>query len=484
MFTRPAFLARFFFVGICLLWASLPGQAAPIQDPSALAPARPKAPRAPGEILHVEGTITEKDQFAGQKFAQVHQVVLQAGKTYLFDMISQEKNPKEFDPFLILKDPEGKVVASDDDSGGFPNARILYKPAVAGTYQVIATSYMTGKYLLIVREAPPGLTAVKAIKQDLLKSLQTLQTDFFRAKDQKDQVQVIGRLFQTLKDQGEQLLAVAQKYGKQEPLTNSEVELFLRQIGQLMQQLSPILSGAPAPAATKAVRDLRKQIPYPLVKGEFTLLLAKLLRQDYEHAYQEKDSRAAAAFYEEAHELLQNLARDKAAGSKLPKNMQQSWDLLTRQAEDTLFLLEHLSVGKPAPELEGEDLAGNKLRLSAYRGKVVVLDFWAFWCPHCVKMLPHERQLVQRLSKRPFVLLGINADRDREATQKRLEKEEITWPNLWDDGGKLSQQYRVSYWPTIYVLDARGIIRYRDVRGEELEQAVETLLREVERPSP
>jgi thiol-disulfide isomerase/thioredoxin len=484
MFTRPAFPARFFwFVGICLLWASLPGQAAPVQDPSAPAPDRPKAPRPPGEILHVEGTITEKDQFDGQKFARVHQVVLQAGKTYLFDMISQEKNPKEFDPFLMLKDPEGKVVAS----GGFPNARILYKPAVAGTYQVIATTFagnMAGKYLLIVREAPPGLAAVEAIKQDLLKSLQTLQKDFFRAKDQKDRAQVIGRLFQTLKDQGERLLAVAQKYGKEEPLTNSEVELLLRQMSQLMQQLSSVLSSTPAPAATTAVRDLRKQIPYPLVKGEFTLLLASLLRQDYERAYQEKDPRAAAAFYEEAHELLQKLAKDKAAGSKLPQYMQQSWDLLTRQAEDALFLLEHLSVGKPAPELEGEDLAGNKLKLSAYRGKVVVLDFWAFWCPHCVKMLPHERQLVQRLSKRPFVLLGINADRDREATQKRLEKEEITWPNFWDSGGKLSQQYRVSYLPTIYVLDARGIIRYRDVRGEELEQAVETLLREVERPSP
>jgi hypothetical protein len=92
-------------------------------------------------------------------------------------------------------------------------------------------------------------------------------------------------------------------------------------------------------------------------------------------------------------------------------------------------------------------------------------------------MLPHERSLVKRLKDRPFALLGVNADDNREGTKKRLAKEQITWRNFWD-GGVITKQYRVQYFPTIYVLDPGGVIRYRDVRGEDMDRAVEELLAE------
>jgi hypothetical protein len=99
-------------------------------------------------------------------------------------------------------------------------------------------------------------------------------------------------------------------------------------------------------------------------------------------------------------------------------------------------------------------------------------------------MYPHERSLVKRLEDRPFALIGINSDPDREALKKVLEKENITWRSFWNGpsgtNGPISTEWRVRGWPTIYVLDAKGVIRGRDVRGEAMDRVVDTLLAELD----
>ena len=98
-------------------------------------------------------------------------------------------------------------------------------------------------------------------------------------------------------------------------------------------------------------------------------------------------------------------------------------------------------------------------------------------------MYPHERSLVKRLAGKPFALLGVNSDRDREALKQVMSKEEITWRSWWDGGGTggpIARQFNVSAWPTIYVLDAKGVIRYKGVRGVAMDKAVDTLLAEIE----
>jgi hypothetical protein len=99
-------------------------------------------------------------------------------------------------------------------------------------------------------------------------------------------------------------------------------------------------------------------------------------------------------------------------------------------------------------------------------------------------MYPHERSLVKRLESKPFALLGINSDSDREKLKEVLKKEEITWRSWWDGGnssGPVASKWNVTSWPTIYVLDAKGVIRYRDVRGKDLDEAVDKLLQEMRR---
>jgi thiol-disulfide isomerase/thioredoxin len=153
-------------------------------------------------------------------------------------------------------------------------------------------------------------------------------------------------------------------------------------------------------------------------------------------------------------------------------------------ARDELYELRHLGVGKVAPDLEGADVGGRKLRLGDYRGKVVVIVFWASWCGPCMEMIPHERELVKRLKDRPFVLLGVNCDDDRAKATEVMTKEAMTWPSLWNGGatGGIVERFGVRSWPTIYIVDAQGIIRYKNERGEALEKAINGLLKEAESP--
>jgi peroxiredoxin len=89
---------------------------------------------------------------------------------------------------------------------------------------------------------------------------------------------------------------------------------------------------------------------------------------------------------------------------------------------------------------------------------------------------------VKRLEGKPFALLGVNSD-SKERFRRAVKKENITWRSWWDGGntdGPIAKAWNVKGWPTIYVIDAKGVIRYRDVRDKELDEAIEGLLKEID----
>jgi hypothetical protein len=97
-------------------------------------------------------------------------------------------------------------------------------------------------------------------------------------------------------------------------------------------------------------------------------------------------------------------------------------------------------------------------------------------------MYGHERSLVQRMEGKPFALIGVNSDDDREELKRVLVEERLTWRSFWNGGstnGPISRAWRVTGWPSIWVIDAKGVIRYRNVRGEQMDRAVDTLLAEM-----
>jgi thiol-disulfide isomerase/thioredoxin len=155
-------------------------------------------------------------------------------------------------------------------------------------------------------------------------------------------------------------------------------------------------------------------------------------------------------------------------------------DSVSEAARKKLFFIDRLTVGKKAPDLECALLDGRKARLSDFRGNVVVLDFWTTWCTPCRAMIPHERALVERLKGKPFRLLSISADDEKETLVQFLEKEKMPWLHAWSGAaGGIADEYQVDSYPTIFVLDAQGVIRFKHVRNEAMDHAVETLLQEM-----
>jgi hypothetical protein len=99
-------------------------------------------------------------------------------------------------------------------------------------------------------------------------------------------------------------------------------------------------------------------------------------------------------------------------------------------------------------------------------------------------MYPHERSLVQRLEGKPFALIGVNSDTDRNALKTVLKEERITWRSFWNGGstdGPISRQWKINGWPSLFVIDAKGVIRHKYVGSpgeKELNRVVDDLLKE------
>ncbi|MBL8863016.1 MAG: TlpA family protein disulfide reductase [Planctomycetes bacterium] len=149
-------------------------------------------------------------------------------------------------------------------------------------------------------------------------------------------------------------------------------------------------------------------------------------------------------------------------------------------AKGALFQAEHLAPGRTPPDVEAVDTEGRRFRLSDYRGKVLVLDFWGFWCGPCVRSLPDLAQLAARHAGDPFALVGVATDDDLATFRERAREAQVSWRNAWAGGtrGEWPVSWGVQRYPTIYVFDAQGTVRFVDVRGEELARAVRTLIEE------
>jgi len=103
-------------------------------------------------------------------------------------------------------------------------------------------------------------------------------------------------------------------------------------------------------------------------------------------------------------------------------------------------------------------------------------------------MYPHERSLVKKLADKPFALVGVNSDKDRDALKDVLEKEQITWRSFWNGpkgtGGPISESWNVQGWPTLYLIDHKGVIRHKWLGSpgdEVLDAAIEKWVREAEK---
>ncbi|MBA4191216.1 MAG: hypothetical protein C0467_24815 [Planctomycetaceae bacterium] len=185
-----------------------------------------------------------------------------------------------------------------------------------------------------------------------------------------------------------------------------------------------------------------------------------------------------AAAFKEAETLLNKASKEYGDVELTNRGGKQA---IAKAVETQLFFLNNLTVGKVLPDSVAEDLDGKKVKISDYRGKVVVLDIWATWCGPCVAMIPHERELVKNLKDKPFAFISLSADAEKDTVVKFIEKEPMPWVHWWNGGPKGGPvaDYKVQFFPTVYVLDEKGVIRYKHVREKAMDDAIDALLKEI-----
>ncbi len=134
-------------------------------------------------------------------------------------------------------------------------------------------------------------------------------------------------------------------------------------------------------------------------------------------------------------------------------------------------------VGKPAPDFTLKDLDGKDVHLAELKGHVVVLDFWATWCPPCRAGLPYIDKLHAEFSPRGAKVFGVNEQESAPEVNKFREQTKLSLPVLFDGDGKVGGLYGVTGIPTTVVIGADGIVRKVTVGFDESE--VEVLKKEV-----
>jgi len=146
-----------------------------------------------------------------------------------------------------------------------------------------------------------------------------------------------------------------------------------------------------------------------------------------------------------------------------------------KKREESKKIQAALIEGAPFPGFEEQDISGKPLSIAAYKGKVVLIDFWATWCGPCRGELPNVQKTYEKHHGDGFEIIGISLDQDKQKLTSFTEDKKMSWQQFFDGkgwGNKLAVKYGVQSIPATYLLDGQGKILGKDLRGEALEDAV------------
>jgi thiol-disulfide isomerase/thioredoxin len=138
-----------------------------------------------------------------------------------------------------------------------------------------------------------------------------------------------------------------------------------------------------------------------------------------------------------------------------------------------------LAVGAMFPNIAEPDLDGKAIDLAAYKGKVVLIDFWATWCGPCVAELPNVIAAYEKYHAKGFEIIGISLDQSKDKLTAFTKEKNMTWRQYFDGLGwqnKVSTKYGIDSIPATFLLDGTGKIVAKDLRGDALDKKLAELL--------
>jgi peroxiredoxin len=138
------------------------------------------------------------------------------------------------------------------------------------------------------------------------------------------------------------------------------------------------------------------------------------------------------------------------------------------------------AVGKEAPEFILPDTKGKMVSLSSFKGKYILLDFWASWCGPCRQESPTVVKAYQKFKGDKFDILSVSLDDDKEKWLNAIAKDHLTWTHVsdlkaWESS--VVRLYQVEGIPATFLLDPKGVVIARDLRGPALENTLQELLK-------
>jgi len=244
----------------------------------------------------------------------------------------------------------------------------------------------------------------------------------------------------------------------------------------------PVL-GAEQSEAAKELKELITKVQAKLKAGDrtedkladelkqFDALLAK-------HKGEKTDDVAQILFMKA--QLYSQVFENEEKGDQLLEQLQKDFpdskqaEMVQKQAE-AKKIQKSLVEGTKFPDFDEKDVEGKPLSIAAYKGKVVLVDFWATWCGPCVAELPNVMKAYEKHHSKGFEIIGISLDSDKAKLDKFTKDKKMTWQQFFDGQGwsnKLSSKYGVNSIPATYLLDGEGKIIAKNLRGEALEEAV------------
>ena len=187
----------------------------------------------------------------------------------------------------------------------------------------------------------------------------------------------------------------------------------------------------------------------------------------------------------EADELVKKAVEFLERAIKESPTTKVDGSTIKEACESEIKLVKLLAVGSPLPDVGGTELRDQKKQtITGMKGNVVLLDIWATWCGPCISMIPHERDLVEKLKSKPFKLISVSVDEKKDTLEKFLTKTPMPWIHWWDNGEEnpIVEKLKVRGYPTLYLIDANGKIR-RKWTGvpqplDDIDKSVDELLKE------
>jgi thiol-disulfide isomerase/thioredoxin len=195
----------------------------------------------------------------------------------------------------------------------------------------------------------------------------------------------------------------------------------------------------------------------------------------------EKDMAKAEALQQE---LQPKVTEREKALVEIAGSEEQAVAILTKEQERVEKLKGLAEVGSPPHALDKKDTAGKEIKLDAYAGKVLLIDFWATWCGPCVEELPNVLATYEKWNAKGFEVLGISLDEDRAALDGFLKEKKVPWRQYFDGKGwenEVAVAWGIHAIPQTYLIDHTGKVRFVGAVGEELGRAVEELIGRAEK---